>query len=359
MSIQQDLRQLKTKQKAQADSAKKAADLRAKEARKRADAAKAEQSAARSSSLSQSRMKKGQAARALEAANKYGKDASALETKAASYGAEVAKLHAKIAKAEAAESQRAARQQAIAARAAEQEHRRIAQQLASTQQRVALTESKAEKALRALSAPKAEKLRILMLGASAQGDLRITREHTRIRRAVEAALHRDQVDIEVRLSATTQDLQEGIAKFRPHVVHFSGHGDEQLISFENDVDDFHEGVVVTASAFASACEATDQPPTLIVFNACSSAGTADSLVERFAPLAIGMTDNIDDGDALSYAASLYSSIANGQSVGSAHMAGKAAIELAGGDYELPYLAAAPGIDATAVMLVKRPPETRN
>ena len=193
-----------------------------------------------------------------------------------------------------------------------------------------------------------------MLGASPEGDLRVTREHTRIRKAVEAALHRDQVEIEVRLSATTQDLQEGIAKFRPHVVHFSGHGDEQLISFEDDVDDFHDGVVVTASAFASACEATDHPPTLIVFNACSSAGTADALVHRFAPLAIGMAGNIDDGDALSYATALYSSIANGHSVRSAHMAGKAAIELTGGDHDLPYLAASPGVDAGAVFLVKEP-----
>lgn len=353
MSIQQDRRQLETKQKAHADAAKKAAELRAKEASKRADAAKAQESAARASNASTARMKQRDAERALEMANKYGKDASAQEKKAAGYAADAAGLQTKIAKAEAVESQRVARQQAAALRAAEQERRRTAQQIAATQASVALTDAKAETALRALSAPKAEKLRILMLGASSEGDLRVTREHTRIRKAVEAAWHRDLVEIDVRLSATTQDLQEGIAKFRPHVVHFSGHGDEQLISFEDDVDEFHEGVVVTANAFASACEATDHPPTLIVFNACSSAGTADALVHRFAPLAIGMAGNIDDGDALNYATALYSSIANGQSVRSAHMAGKAAIELAGGDHDLPYLAASPGVDAGAVLLVKK------
>lgn len=215
-----------------------------------------------------------------------------------------------------------------------------------------MTEAKADKALRALSAPKAEKLRVLMLGASPEGDLRIGREHTKIRRAVEVSLHRDQVAIDVRLSATTQDLQEGIAKFRPHVVHFSGHGEEQLISFEDDIDERHDGVVVTANAFASVCEATDAPPTLIVFNACQSSGTADALVARFAPMAIGMTGNIDDSDALNYATALYSFIANGHSVWSAHLAGKAAIELAGGEHELPYLTAALGVDASAAILVK-------
>lgn len=111
-------------------------------------------------------------------------------------------------------------------------------------------------------------------------------------------------------------------------------------------------VVVTASAFASVCEATDQPPTLIVFNACSSAGTADSLVRRFAPLAVGMAGRIEDGDALNYAAALYSAIANGHSVRSAHMAGRASIELIGGDHDLPYLAEGSGVDASVVLLVK-------
>lgn len=50
---------------------------------------------------------------------------------------------------------------------------------------------------------------------------------------------------------------------------------------------------------------------------------------------------------------LYSTIANGHSVRSAHMAGRAAIELAGGEHELPYLAEGPGVDASAVMLVRQ------
>lgn len=347
MSIRQDRRSLETKQKAQVDSARQAAALRQKEARKRADATKADAAATRTRSTSQAQSKHREAARAREAANKYGKDAAALETKAAGYGAAIATLQAKIAKAEAVESHRATRQQLLDRRAATAQHRQLADRITSTQERVAMS----ERALRALGTPKPEKLRILMLGASPQGDLRITREHTRIRRAVEVAVHRDQVEFDVRLSATTQDLQEGIAKFRPHVVHFSGHGDERLIGFEADLDEHHVGVVVTASAFASACAATDTPPTLIVFNACKSSGTADALVARFAPLAIGMTDSIEDTDALTYATALYSTIANGHSVNAAHLAGKAAIELAGGEHDLPYLATAPDVDATTVILV--------
>jgi hypothetical protein len=108
--------------------------------------------------------------------------------------------------------------------------------------------------------------------------------------------------------------------------------------------------------FASACAATDTPPILVVLNACETAAAAERLVARFAPLAIGMAGAIDDTDAITYATSLYASIANGHSVNSAHMAGKAAVELAGGEYELPCLVAAAEVNPASVKLMKRPGE---
>lgn len=114
MSIEQDRRQLTAKQKAHADTAKKAA-------------------------------------------NKYGKDAAALETKASGYATDAARLQAKIAKAEAVEGAREARKRDIALRAAKRamqaaqdEQRRIAEQTAATQAQVAGIEAKADTALRAL-----------------------------------------------------------------------------------------------------------------------------------------------------------------------------------------------------------------
>jgi hypothetical protein len=215
---------------------------------------------------------------------------------------EAADLQQKALKAELAESQRDQQErdrleqqrrakQLRADRAAAADRQRVAERLATT-------EEKADRALRELAAPKPEKLRVLMLGASPEGDLRIGREQDRIRKAVEAALHRDQIEFDLRTAATPHDLLDGIAKFRPHVVHFSGHSGDQIIGFEENVDEHHDGVVVTADAFASACAATDTPPTLVVFNSCESAATADAIVQRFAPLAIGMSGTIDDVDAI-------------------------------------------------------------
>lgn len=58
-------------------------------------------------------------------------------------------------------------------------------------------------------------------------------------------------------------------------------------------------------------------------------------------------------DAITYAAQFYASTANGQSINSAHLAGKARLQLDGlAGPELPTLAWALDADPTAIILVK-------
>ncbi|MFB8146548.1 CHAT domain-containing protein [Microbacterium sp. NPDC056003] len=248
-----------------------------------------------------------------------------------------------------------AEQDAIA-RAAKQEQARVAHGVAASQRALEARLDDAERAVaevsRLLPAPKPEKLRVLLLGASADGSLRVGREQKRIRAAVESSLHRDQIELDVRPAATTEDLLDGISKFRPHVIHFSGHSDSDLIKFEEELDEPHDEVIVSAAAFARAVRATDQPPLLVLLNSCRSAGHIDHLVEHVTPFAIGMADEIDDSDAIAYAARFYANIANGQSIESAHLAARAALELAGLDgANLPTLAWAEDVDPATTLLV--------
>ncbi|NMI55839.1 CHAT domain-containing protein [Streptomyces sp. S1A1-8] len=203
--------------------------------------------------------------------------------------------------------------------------------------------------------PRPERLRILVLASSPEGDLRVPREQKQIRKAVERARHGDQVEFDFRPSATTDDLLDGITRFRPHVVHFSGHSNEDLIVLEQDVDTFNDGVVVTAGGFAKAVAATDDPPVLVVLNSCRSAGQIEHLADAIAPFAIGMSDSIDDLAAITYAAQFYAAIANGHSIGAAHASGKAAVEIAAlPGYDLPTLAHAEGMNPWTAILVQRP-----
>ncbi len=197
-----------------------------------------------------------------------------------------------------------------------------------------------------------KRCRVLVLGAAAEGDLRVGREQKLIREAVDRALHRDRLEIDFRPAATTSDLLDGLTRFRPHIVHFSGHSSHDVLVFEDEVDAAHHGNRITAAAFARAVAATDDPPLLVLLNSCHSASQIGQLVRQVVPMAIGMAGRIDDNDAIVYAAQFYAAIANGLSIHHAHLSARVALELAGSaGHELPTLVHAEGGDPLATVLV--------
>ncbi|MEU9668492.1 CHAT domain-containing protein [Streptomyces bobili] len=207
-----------------------------------------------------------------------------------------------------------------------------------------------------LPTPKPERLRLLMLGAGPEGELRVAREQSRIHAAVRDATHRDWVEMDPHPAATTDHLLTGLTRFRPHVVHFSGHSTEDLLVFEKDLDRRHHGAVVTAEAFARALAAVDEPPVLVVLNSCASAAQAEKLIGTV-PFAIGMSASIGDMDAIAYAARFYATLCEGQSLRAANAVAKSAIELAGlTHHDLPTLFHAPDVNPAGIHLVKPPAE---
>ena len=197
-----------------------------------------------------------------------------------------------------------------------------------------------------------------MLASSGEGDLRVAREQKRIKDAVQFASGRESVSLDLRPAATGEDLLNGLTQGRPHVVHFSGHGNSAVIVFEQDTDGTNAGEVVAADTLAAVLRAVDEPPLLVVLNACSSAAQARQLVGGIASFAIGHADTIADGDAIAYAARFYASLADGQSIQASHDIAKAALLLQGTpDADLPQLYAAAGLDPAAVDLVLPPEST--
>jgi hypothetical protein len=350
MSAIQYRSQLERKRKQRVEAEKKAGTFRTKETQKRTDAARARTTATKAKGSSTAASKLREAERREKEAASAGEQASRWQGKASGYAKEELLLQGKLLKAEQSEADANERQRT---RDEQLANRRAVSESEALQQRMHETESLVKGVIREVRAPKAEQLRVLILGAASAGDLRIGREQKRIRSAVESALHRDHIILDVRPAATTKDLLDGITKFRPHVVHFSGHSNHDLIVFEDELDDHHDGVIVTARAFASAISATDDPPLLVLLNSCNSASQIDELVKRVVPFAIGMSDEIDDGDAIAYAAQFYAAVANGQSIRSAHLSAQAALELAGlSGKELPTLAHADDVNPATTLLVK-------
>lgn len=202
---------------------------------------------------------------------------------------------------------------------------------------------------RRLPDPVVEKLRILILTSDPEGGLWLGREQKRISQAVKSAVHRDWVEFAFRPAATPEDLLDGLTEFSPHVVHFSGHSNEDFVLFEEDQDGPNHGRPISAATLSRAFAAID------VLNSCKSAGQLNTLTEGGIPFVVGMLDSIDDGGAVAFSARFYSTIANGGSLSAAVATAQVALEMTGlPGSELPILSHSEGVDPSQMILVKAP-----
>lgn len=233
---------------------------------------------------------------------------------------------------------------------AQRELDRMADQ-ASAAALVAASEERLSKQIEAIRPPKREQLRILYATATARGDLRVDEEIRRVKAAVKASTHRDQVLIDHLPAATPSDLLDGLITLRPHVVHFSGHASENVLEFDTGSAAPGPGKAVPADAFKNAINSPDEPPILVVLNACKSAAQLQSLLGKVA-IAIGMTDSVGDADAITFATRFYRTLAEGQSVSAALATARADMQMNGlPDHDLPTMALQAGVDPTTVRLV--------
>ncbi|GAA1927713.1 CHAT domain-containing protein [Streptomyces sodiiphilus] len=344
--------QLDRKNRARADAEKRVGEFRKKEADKRAKTTKERSAAAKASSQSTARSKLRAAERSENEANKAGREASKWSAKVGTLSKEAGALSVKLAQAEQAE--RAAEEKARR-REQQKTERRATAERKKIENRLAAAENEVRTVLKELRAPRPEKLRVLLLAANSAGDLRVGEEQQRIRGAVQSATHRDLVELDVHTAATAEIFLDALTRFRPHVVHFSGHSSKDLIAFEKGEDGFHDSAIISAGAFARAIAAVDDEPLLVLLNSCHSAPQAEKLVDTV-PFAIGMSEAIGDLDAITYAARFYATVADGQSVQAAHLLSRAAIEMNGLlGRDLPILAYAANVDPSATKLVTPPP----
>ncbi|MFB0620335.1 SAV_2336 N-terminal domain-related protein [Streptomyces sp. AGS-58] len=317
-------------QRAHADAKKKVSEFRARENDRRAKATRERSAAARTTSVTSQTARLRSAQRHDAEANRAAREAGIWSAKVDRYARDAADLAAKLAKAEQAE-------------------RRAAAGPAGTQSRLSTTKGEVRSAPKKLRAPIPEKLRVLLLGATSDGDLRIAREHQRIRAAVQSATHHDLIELEAHPAPTTDMLLDALSRFRPHVVHLSSHSTNE----QGDV--FHGHVIASADALARAIAAVDDKPLIVLLNSSLSEVQITQLVAAV-PFVIAMPASIGDVDAITYAARFYAAISDGQSVHAAHRLSRVAVEMNGlTSHDLPTLSYAADIDPRTTKLVTPPP----
>lgn len=181
--------------------------------------------------------------------------------------------------------------------------------------------------------------------------LRVDYEVRQVKEMLKKSKYRDLVAVEHLPAATTMDLLEGLNEHRPHVVHFSGHANSLGLLMENDAGT-QEGDGLEFTMLARLLGATDEPPRLVVLNACESLAGADDLLQTV-PTVIAMSDSINDASAVVFAARFYSGVASTQSVSTALEQARVAMEVSALDgADLPEMRAREDIDLGSLVLVR-------
>lgn len=336
-----------------AKAQKAANDAGAAARKKQADAARTRSDTMRRSALSS-------AAREGKKAADAQKDVGEISAKLATLGKALAGKQASL-RAELTSAQRVQDREDDRRRRVEKDHAREIARLSRPLPQIRFVE---------VQPPKPEQLRVLYLTANPEAVettltlpdgsietrgtwLRVDQEVRQVKDMLRRSKYRELVTIDHLPAATIGDLLDGLNDDRPHIVHFSGHASAWGLLLENE-QGTEAGHGLDFDLLARVLGSTDEPPRLVVLNACNSLAGADDLLQVVTAV-IGMSDEINDASAVTFAARFYSAIASAQSVASAVEQAKVAMIAASLDgADLPEVRTRDGVDPAQLIFVRPP-----
>ena len=177
---------------------------------------------------------------------------------------------------------------------------------------------------------------ILILAANPKDthQLRLDEECRRIEEAMERSRRRDEFDVVSKWAVTDDDLRRALLRHEPEIVHFSGHGSQFGLEFE---DDLGLSLPVSGTALAGLFKLCIGHVRCVVLNACFSQFQAESIAEHI-EFVVGMGARIGDQAAIKFAQGFYDGIGHGRGFEDAFNLGRNAIDLRGiPEYQTPIL----------------------
>jgi hypothetical protein len=154
-----------------------------------------------------------------------------------------------------------------------------------------------------------EKIRILILAANPweTDRLDLGEEYQRIQDLWEDSKLQGRFDLRYYPASRGEKLQEKVLKFKPHIIHFSGHGGADGLIFTDPTGDkAHE---VSKPALAELFRLCAPDLKVVFLNACYSANQAEEIIKQV-DYVIGMNAAIIDSAAIDFSQGFYTSIFN-------------------------------------------------
>lgn len=151
-----------------------------------------------------------------------------------------------------------------------------------------------------------KKTRILILAANPWDTkpLSLDEEYQRIQDLLESSPLEDEFEVHYYPALRSERLQQRVLKVNPHIIHFSGHGEESGLLFADPTGEKSHEVSKTALAqLLGLCKDLKA----VFLNACYSANQAEEMVAQV-PFLVGMNAAIDDRAAIFFSEGFYTAI---------------------------------------------------
>ena len=166
-------------------------------------------------------------------------------------------------------------------------------------------------------------IKILFFGANPRGTrpLRVDEEIREIQQTIKLSRQRDNIWVETEWAVRPRDITQALIDFRPHFVHFAGHGGGEEGSFaaENDVGYAHvipvDGLTRHSKQLVEMCDVSS-------LMRCQTERLAHGLA-AVVPYVIGMRQPVGDRSAIRFSIGFYQALAAGKPVETAFDVGVA------------------------------------
>ena len=171
-----------------------------------------------------------------------------------------------------------------------------------------------------------ERIRVLFLAANPidTDALRLGEGVRRVFEAIESGTAREAFQFEHHLALRPTDLQRLLLKYEPHIVHFSGYGNEEgKIVFE---DDQGKSMPIDKKALANVLRLHNRTIGLVFLNAGFSKSQAEA-ISGVVDYTLGIDKAFGEAAAITFAAAFYGALAFGRSVSFAFESAKLELDL--------------------------------
>jgi CHAT domain len=197
-----------------------------------------------------------------------------------------------------------------------------------------------------------ERIRILLLYSNPKdlSRIRLAEEVREIEYAIQLSAFRDRFEeLKIIHAPRTGDIRRALLKYRPHILHFSGHGSKTKGIFVED--DNGNARSIRPDALAELLSIIKDNLQIVVFNACYSS-TQAAAISRIVDFTIGMQHAVFDQSAIKFSVAFYEGLACGRTVSESFQLAINALSLDEiPDADIPLLLAETGIDPATTRIV--------